>query len=377
MIEDGLLVLAGGGTGGHLFPGLAVARAFKQRFPQGRVLFLATQRPIDDTILGPSGWDYQAQPVQPLPRRPDQFISFLRGWQDSMAMCRKILADPKLFAVLGLGGFASGPAIKAARGRHVSIGLLNPDAVPGRANRFAMGKVDVIFAQWEQSTEHFGRHARKCRVTGCPIRSEIITTTRQDGCRELGLDPQKQTLVIMGGSQGGHNVNEAAVWSLTHAGESLSPLHDLLAGWQIIHITGAADREQVQQRYATAKLEVQVLPFTERMGAVMATADLVVNRAGASTLAEITASGTPSILLPYPYHKDQHQLRNAEILREVGAAMIVKDQCVAERTGVTLRAALGRCLTEPDRLAQMARGAQTLARPDAAVDVVRFLAEAR
>jgi len=368
-------LLAGGGSGGHLYPGLSVAEALRKLEPEARILFLCTEREIDERIFKDQGWRYKKQPVQPIPPlRAGAIWRFWRDWRASVKMCERILADKQVAAVLGLGGFASGPAMKAAARYGVPTGMLNPDAVPGRANRFGMKYADRIFLQWQASRSFFGKYGSKCVVSGCPIRREFSGPhgKREEILRQWGLEPHKKTLLVVGGSQGGRNVNQAVVELAERAVQDGS-VKAILTEWQVIHLTGQQDELWVRQRYELANQNVKVLAFTERMAEILPCVDLVIGRAGASTLAELTEVGVASILLPYPYHKDQHQMRNAEVLAEAGAAEIVVDDCDAASTARRLGVKLRECLTNEKKLKEMAAAARSLAQGDAAENVAREL----
>ncbi|MBN1436893.1 MAG: UDP-N-acetylglucosamine--N-acetylmuramyl-(pentapeptide) pyrophosphoryl-undecaprenol N-acetylglucosamine transferase [Sedimentisphaerales bacterium] len=369
MSEPELFVFAGGGSGGHLYPGLAVAQALRQLNQNARILFLATQRDIDQQILADCGFDYLSQPVVPIPRRVRAIYDFYRRWRTSKKMCRKIIRDNPVKAVLGLGGFASGPMMQVAARAAVPVAMLNPDAVPGRANRFGQRKAQRIFLQWDDSIKYFGAAADKCLVTGCPIRADFTAarkTSPSSHRQTLNLASDSKVLVIVGGSQGGKNLNDAVLWALTQSNGT-----DLLNGWQILHFTGSADYERTAQQYRVQNLSAIVQPFTNQMPAVLSVANLVIARAGASTLAELTAMAAPSILLPYPYHRDQHQLRNAQVLAQAGAAEIVADQCDAKLTGEQLVKTIETCIMGRSRLAQMAQAAVKIGKLDAAVQIAK------
>jgi len=356
-------IFAGGGSGGHLYPGLAVAGALHQRNPEAELLFLATTREIDQTILDPTGFRYIAQPVLPLPSRVGAIWPFWRAWRRSVAMCRRVFEETRPAAVLGLGGFASGPAMKVASKMGIPTAMLNPDALPGKANRYCMRYAQRIFIQWQSSLEHFGRFRNRCLATGCPIRMGFSRRIEKAAAlAELGLDPNRKTLVIVGGSQGGRNVNDAFIRYLSKEEKSGD---FLLKDWQMVQITGPSDYERVRQAYETALIRPAVWAYSQKMIEVLHGADLVISRAGASTLAELTATGTPSILMPYPYHKDQHQRHNARVLEACGAARIVTDEREAEMTSNSLKKALEECL-KPGILDAMRKSAATLGRPDAA-----------
>ena len=400
MAQPRLYVFAGGGSGGHLYPGLAVAEMLRELDATARVLFVATRRVIDSRILRESGWEFLAQPVTPLPRRPGQLWSFWRGWRDSVTMCAQMLEARCPAIVLGLGGFASVPAMKVAAKNGLPVAMLNPDVVPGVANRCAKRYAQRIFVHWQSTSVCFGRHADKCRPTGCPIRKSVVAQPRPGGTegsiaegkwkteggaereayavaqaharQQLGLEPGKRTLVVMGGSQGGRNINDAVVKCLAApATNAQSPT--LQSGWQVLHLTGTDQADQIEQQYAQAQLPARVMAFSDEMDAVLVAADLAIARAGASTLAELTATATPSILVPYPYHRDQHQLRNADVLARAEAARIVIDQCDPEKTAEQLGAQLRICMNDQTVLEIMTEAAAHLGKPHAARQVAEEL----
>jgi len=383
-VKNKLYVFAGGASGGHLYPGIAVAQILQEFDPAAEVMFLCTQRQIDKDILKNFSWRYLPQSVVPLPSKVIRIGDFWRRWRSSVRMCKRLMENEKPLAVLGLGGFASGPALKAASKLKIPAGILNPDAIPGKANRFCLKYADKIFLQWEMNRRYFGRNVGKCLVTGCPVRPEIIKKRGTDektdiekprvrneqnqteARQELGLDGWIKTLVVMGGSQGGHNVNGASVQCL--AGKLVN-----IEGWQVLHLTGKIDEPSVRRAYKTANVPGKVLAFSEQMESVLAAADLVISRAGASSLAELTAMGLPSILLPYPYHKDRHQLHNAEMLAKAAAARIVIDDGDIPGTADRLAKVMTECMQE-GIWQSMSWSARTIGKPGAAWTVATELA---
>ena len=209
MGKNSFFILAGGGSGGHLYPGLAVAEALRQITPGVEVLFVCTQREIDRVVLGQSDWRYEAQPIVPLPSRPGEVWRFWQSWRASVRMCERLMRKRRPRAVLGLGGFAAGPAMKVAAKLAVPVGMLNPDAVPGKANKYCKKYADKIFLQWDVTAKYFSGYADKCVVCGCPIRK---------GFEQRKRDENNKTLVVVGGSLGGHNVNTAVVKCLSRLG---------------------------------------------------------------------------------------------------------------------------------------------------------------
>jgi UDP-N-acetylglucosamine--N-acetylmuramyl-(pentapeptide) pyrophosphoryl-undecaprenol N-acetylglucosamine transferase len=352
-----------------LYPAIAVVEALKELEPASEVLFLCTQREIDKEILCKAGLSFETQPVRPLlVRQPMSWFGFWRDWQGSLRICGDIMRKRRPAAVLGLGGFGSGPGLKAAARLGIATAMLNPDAVPGRANRFCRKFAGRIFVQWQESCDRFNKDDN-CIVTGCPIRLSVAMPrfNEKQARRRMGLTSDKKVLVVMGGSQGGRNVNRAAVECLTVNKEEF-----LGDEWQVVHITGKGDFQWVEQQYKNAHIEAKVREFTDDMDMLLAVTDLAIARAGASTLAELTATAVASILLPYPYHRDQHQRHNAEVLAKAGASKIVTDYCDAKRSAEELGQAMRQCMAD-GQIAKMSLAAGAIGCPNAARRVAEEL----
>lgn len=356
-------VLAGGGTGGHLYPGIAVAHALRQRFPSAAVTFLTTTRPLDHQLLAPTTFAQVTQTVRPLSLHPLRLPGFLWHWHRSVARATRLFRAERPNAVLGLGGYAAGPPVVAARRLGIPTAILNPDAIPGRANRHLARYADLVIVQWDHSREHFPP-GTKVAVLGCPIRAAFAGAS--GGHALFGLETGRPVLLVTGASQGARTVNEALirVWPAFHKAHP---------EWQLLHLTGPSDEVAVRKAYAVAGVPATVLGFTAEMAAALAAADLVVARAGASTLAELTALGKPAILLPYPYHRDRHQHANGQVLVDQGAAVMLEDRLRPELNAAPLRTALDRLADETVRRA-MAAAAAALGRPAAALEVAERLA---
>jgi len=377
MSQPWWFVFAGGGTGGHLFPALAVVDALRARVEPIEVSFFCTDRPIDRDVLGPAGVEAVPQWVRPVPSRPWQWPAFLSRWRESLRLCRKIFTRRRPAVVVGAGGYASGPPVHVALRMGIPTFLLNPDAVPGRANLHLArrGGLSGIFAQWDVTAGHFPATA-PVEVTGCPVRPAFRATHRAgvgEILRSFELDPHRHTLLVTGASQGARTINETMM-QLAHALD--------FSGWQVLHLAGPGDAERVARAYTppgsgpgTGRLPGRVLAFTDRMADAMSAADLIVSRAGASTLAEILALGRPSILLPYPYHRDQHQRRNAMVLAEAGAAAFVEDARSAEANVGRLGAVLAQLMKNGPQRSAMGAAARELDRPDAADHIARRVAQ--
>ncbi len=357
-------VLAGGGTGGHLFPGLAVAGAISRLEPDATVTFFTTSRPLDRELLGRTSYRQVEQPVRPLTMKPWRWPAFWWNWHQSVAAAADFIKQHQPRAVLGLGGYAAGPPVVAARTLGIRTAILNPDAIPGRANRYLAGRADLVAVQWDVTGRCFSR-GTNWQVLGCPIRPEFAVADRTEGLRIFELDGSRLTLLVTGASQGARSINQ----TLWRAWPEFVARHP---EWQLLHLTGTADEAETRSAYAAAGVAAKVLAFTHEMPLALAAADVVVSRAGASTLAEITALGKPSILFPYPFHRDQHQRANGLVLADAGAALLLTDGRTAEANLDPLRAALERLADEPTRGAMSAAAAR-LGRIRAADEVAAWL----
>lgn len=355
------VVFAGGGSGGHLYPSLSIAAALRRRLPGSRVRFFCTRRSIDADILNAAGETPIAQPVMPIPTRPWRLPAFWRAWRETTDFCRGRFLEDRPDVVIGSGGFASAPGVVVAQKMGVATALLNPDVEPGRANRFLARRVKVILSQWAQSREHFAAVV-VVRSVGCPIRADFARADRQAGIEHFGLDGDKKTLLVTGASQGAKGINRAMV---DLAGRLAKFDH-----WQVLHLSGAVEYDVVNAAYRDSGCAAVCRAYTERMADALAAADLVVSRAGASTLAEITALGKPSILVPYPYDRAQHQLGNAKVLSMAGAARICRELDDADAMSAAIMEQLALLMCDGDLRAKMADNARLLGKIDAAGAIV-------
>ncbi len=388
MTERTQIVFAGGGTGGHLFPALAVVESLRSREPDIDIRFFCTEKPLDRDILTAAKVPAVPLGVQPFPSSPWRWPSFWLHWQQSVKLCIRRFQQCPPGVVVGAGGYASGPPVHAALRLGIPTFLLNPDAVPGRANRYLAERKGLagIFAQWQVTRRHFPPSAR-VMVTGCPVRPSFfsVPSTALSPCRwgeileSFGLASNRRTLLVTGASQGAHTINQAvsrlagaitsAGWPLTRdatTSQQDAERPSRVKGWQILHLSGAADVQPVAAAYRAAGTAAVVLPFTERMADALAVADLIISRAGASTLAELLALGKPSILLPYPFHRDRHQWHNGAVLVQAGAAAMLEDRREASANARQLGPLLSELMADEGKRQAMAAAAQALGRPEAA-----------
>jgi UDP-N-acetylglucosamine--N-acetylmuramyl-(pentapeptide) pyrophosphoryl-undecaprenol N-acetylglucosamine transferase len=355
------LLIAGGGTGGHLFPGIAVAEAFRRRIPGARVLFVGAGRPLEKEILGKAGFDHRSIPARGLAgmRGMGRMVSGLY-LTAGMAAALGILLRFRPRLVLGVGWYASGPVIVSARLIGCPVFLQEQNVVPGMANRFLSRSAKRVYAAFEESRRYFSIPAGRIRVTGNPVRAAILEAARSS--RPVS-DPAAFRLLVLGGSQGARRINEA----ITEAASGLSKIPGLVVTQQ----TGPKDAPAVKAAFDAAGVKAVVQPFFDDMEKRYTAADLVVCRAGATTVAELTVLGKPAILIPYP-HAGAHQMENARVLADRGAAEMIPE---TELTGNRLAGRIRAISENRSRLIRMGNQARGLGNPDAADTLVEdFLA---
>lgn len=341
------VIVAGGGTGGHLFPGLAVAEALSRRRPC-RVTFIGSSRGIETRVVEQRGYPLRTLPVRALRGQgPLALAASALRLPASVVSAWRFLGDARPDLLIGVGGYASAPPVVAGWSRRIPTVLLEQNAHPGLTNRVLGHFADRICVSFAESTKYFPRE--RTIETGNPVRPPAARSVK----RGEGF-----SILIFGGSAGAHRLNEVGVEAMARLAGS---------GLRVVHQTGEADYEPVRARYAELGIAVDVRRFIDDMAAAYASADLVVCRAGATTLAELTAVGKPALLVPYPYAADDHQRKNAESLVARGAATMILDRALSVES---LARAVAELRADPAKVAAMARAAAALGRPDAAERVV-------
>ncbi len=355
------VILAGGGTGGHLFPGIAVADELVRRDTNTRIQFWGSVKLLEKQIVDAAGYEHV-----PLASVPPSLIpgriwnSVVRNGQ-AYRIARTLLAAEQPDVVIGLGGFASVPPVLAARRSGVPVVLLEQNVIPGKATRWLSRFADVVCLPFDETWKHIPAGV-KAVVTGNPIRRKIAELAT---CEATDLN-SPPTLLILGGSQGAATLNAAVL-------DSLASLVSQLADWRIVHQTGAADCDSIRQRSAALPLQFETQPFLGDMATVYRSATCVISRAGATTLAELACAGIPAILLPLPKSAHDHQRLNARLFADRGAVMIVEEGVDAAETARGLAVSLAELISDASRRERMRQAMRKLARPNAAAAVTEQL----
>lgn len=348
------ILIACGGTGGHLFPGIAVAQAMVARGHEACLLI--SEKKVDaEASAKYGGLRFETVPaVAKPPTLSVRMLPFLWRLWASVRHCKRLIRDFGADAVLGMGGFTSLPPVYAGHRLGLKTFIHDSNARPGRANVLTSRFCSRVFLGWDAAKAYFPGCATE--TTGTPVRAEILSLpSRAEAAAQLGLDPGRPVIVVTGGSQGARRLNE-----LSAEAAAMLP-----ADTQVLHIAGALDFQRVSE-IAHGRPGYQVLGFCDRMASAYAVADLIIARAGASSLTEIGIAGLPSILVPYPYAADDHQTHNAEVFAKAGAARLVQER---DLSAESLAAIAGGILGDAEIRTRMATAARTLAIPDAAAHV--------
>jgi UDP-N-acetylglucosamine--N-acetylmuramyl-(pentapeptide) pyrophosphoryl-undecaprenol N-acetylglucosamine transferase len=345
-------ILAGGGTGGHVIPALAIAQQLQTQFA-AEVLFIGTSRGIENRLVPNAGFRLRLVDVGAL--KNVGFTTRLKTLYDlprAVWAAGRILSEFQPDVVIGVGGYASGPAMLAAVLRRIPTLIFEPNIVPGFANRIVAPFVSAAAVHFKET----GKYFRRCVVTGVPVREAFFHTAGE---------PVTPGLLIFGGSQGAHAINLAVI-------EAAPDLVERIPGLHIVHQTGEADYNDAKAAYANLGGAVEVYRFIDDMPEFFARASLLVCRSGASTVAEVTAAGKPAIFVPFPRAADDHQKRNAEALEQAGAAvMLEQSELTRERLVHSVTSLFG----DQARLKAMGEAARRLSHPNAAREIAEMAAQ--
>ena len=359
------VIISGGGTGGHIYPGLAVARSLEDKYKEVEILFVGTADGLEADIIPKAGYKLKTIKAEGFSRQISfQLVKALAKTGIGVLESYQILKEFNPDLVMGTGGYVSGPIVLTAALQKIPTIIHEQNAYPGLTNRLLAKIVDKVALSNGAAQNHF-KTEDKLRVTGNPIRPEILAKEEAIAYQELNLEPNLKTILVFGGSRGAKSINRALLGIYDHLVEL-----DI----QLIHITGKQDFNQISARAKELGIndlesgKIRIKPYLYNMEAALAVADLVISRAGATGLAEITASGLPSILIPYPHATDNHQEYNARSLKEVGAADLILDKNL---TVEKLWSKLEGLLYDEDRLAAMSKTSLKIGEPKAADKLIR------
>jgi UDP-N-acetylglucosamine--N-acetylmuramyl-(pentapeptide) pyrophosphoryl-undecaprenol N-acetylglucosamine transferase len=351
------VIIAGGGTGGHLFPAVAVGEAMMRERPDTEVLFVGTTAGLEARWMPRSGLRYELFQVHGLRgHNPLERLRAIREFVAALKRARGLLGSFGADLVLGAGGYASAPTAMAAIMTRTPLVLMEQNTRPGMSNRMLWRFSTKVCVGSDDAVSVL--NSSKVVVTGNPVRFILEPSP-------LEVHHPLQILVL-GGSTGAHRLNEGVINALRNLRESVIKI-------TLVHQTGEADVGLVRDGYAALGCQAQVVPFIDDMASALARADLLVARSGAMTVSEIALAGRPAVFVPYPFHRDRQQLLNAQVLERRGAAVIAADD---ERLGENLAATLRELMADPERLARMAAQARTAAKPDAARTIAQLCFEA-
>jgi len=363
-------IVTGGGTGGHIYPALAVLRALQAK--GWEILYLGSKGGLEGDIIPAEGIDYQEVNVAPLSRKISfQLINATLKTTVGLFQARKIIKGFQPNLVLGTGGFVAGPVVLAATMLKIPTIIHEQNVYPGFTNRVLARKVDAIALNFADAEKYFPRNIKaKYKVTGNPIRKVIINTDKFEGLRKLSLDAKKKTLLVFGGSQGSMSINKAMV-DLYHYYKDNPTI-------QIIHITGKRNYQMVLAEIKKSGIDIedydnyQIMPYLSHMEYAYAVADLIVYRAGATGIAEITAKGLPAILVPYPHAAENHQEYNARNLEKHGAAEVILDK---DLSGEILINQIESIFSDEEKLNTMSRNSRKLGNLEAVENILQLIEE--
>ncbi|MGI6514095.1 MAG: undecaprenyldiphospho-muramoylpentapeptide beta-N-acetylglucosaminyltransferase [Syntrophomonadales bacterium] len=358
------VIMTGGGTGGHIYPALAVARGIMHKWPRARIIFVGTRKGMEKDIIPESGFEFKTISAQGLNRS-----SLVKAASSALKVpigfwqARSIIKEFNPDIVVGTGGYVSYPVVLAASIMQFKTVIHEQNAFPGLANRALGKRADRIMLTFSEAAAYFP--AEKTTVTGLPVRPEILTATRRDAASFFALQEDRFTIVVFGGSRGAQRINEAVEGLV----EPLSA-----DGVQLIWITGEQHFAALQQSVSSSENidNVRIYPYLYNMELALAMADLVVCRAGAATLSELAVRGVPAILVPYPYAAENHQEKNARYLEKKGAALLIVDEFLDRQT---LAARINELRNNKFRLLRMAQMMKKEGRPRALEDILDIIEE--
>ena len=356
------IVIAGGGTGGHVFPAIAIAKELTMGIANIHITFIGTARGIESKIVPKEGYDIRFIKSEGLVGK-NIFSTIKSALKIPLSLkdSKRILKELQPELVLGVGGYSSGPVVLCASMMGIPTMIHEQNTLPGLTNKLLGRFVDTVAVTYHESIKFFPRE--KTYLTGNPVRLEILKGDKERGCKIFSLDRNLFTIFVFGGSLGATRINRAVSEALAYLG----PFKDSI---QFLHQTGDKDFDAVREAYRTREFKGTVIPFAYEMADAYAVADLIISRAGATTLAELTACGKAAILVPYPFAAGNHQEINARKLWDVGAAQMILDR---DLNGKAVADHIKYLLQDPDAIGQMERTSKSLGNPEATKRIIELM----
>ncbi|WAA10635.1 undecaprenyldiphospho-muramoylpentapeptide beta-N-acetylglucosaminyltransferase [Fervidibacillus albus] len=349
------IIVSGGGTGGHIYPALAFSKTVQRLDPEAEILYIGTERGLESKIVPEANIPFQTIDITGLKRKLSfdnvkTVMKFISGVKE----CKTIIKDFNPDLVIGMGGYVSAPVVYAAHRLNIPSLIHEQNSIPGLTNKLLGRFVDQIAISFEDSGKYFPE--KKVVLTGNPRATEVLGNDGIKGKKSIGLDLAKKMVLIFGGSRGARPINEAVIKILSDFGKR---------SYQVLYVTGEVHYESVKKEAALAGNyeNIKIVPFIHNMPEILAATDLVVSRAGATSIAEFTSIGLPSILIPSPYVTNNHQEKNAELLRKANAAVVISEK---DLSGKRLLEEIDWIFEERGKLDKMKRAAKSLGVQDAA-----------
>lgn len=362
------ILIASGGSGGHIFPAVALAEELRFKDPSAEILFVGSDKALDRRIFEKEGFKYCLLSANKLPYGASfNTLFFLLKLSIDILKSLMIIVKYRPDAVVGFGGYVSAPVIAAAYILGVPRMVHEQNAVPGRANAMLFRFADRIAVSFEETKKYLRLYAKKAVFTGNPIRASLLKDDKSGNIKKLGLDPQKFTILVIGGSQGAHNLNKAFLNALLKMDE------DTKRSLQVIHITGVADYGWASAAYKELSMEHRVHSFVDRIEEAYSVSDLIVTRSGASAIFEIAYFGRPMILIPYPFALS-HQSENARIFSTRGAAVEIDEKDLSPDI---MKERIEGLLKDRNKLSEMGESARRMSVPDSSHSLAQVVLSIR
>ncbi len=352
------VVIAGGGSPGHVYPGLAIAEALEARIPDVSLMFAGTGRPLERHLVRAAGYNYVSLPAKPAPHNPFEAFRFVTDNMVGFMAAGWMLREQQTSLVVGLGGFASAAVIRAAVGRGIPTLLLEQNAVAGRATKWLSGMVESVCTGFEQVASNLSPMAQ-IHHTGTPARPRFVQQFRQGNNTDHDDRLRERRLVVLGGAGGAQTLNR-------HMPAVVAQLGSDLADWRVVHQTGEGQLQETEDRYGEDHPQILTVSYIDELASLLSETDIVVCRAGGTTLAELALAGVPAVVVPFPDAAENHQMANALVYQEAGACTVVDEWAAGDQLTEALVSEIRLLAADDQRRREMARAMRSLASPDAA-----------